>query len=728
MAKPQPQKVSFEGETIAIALTPSLSAGVQKIALQHKTTKFVILLAAFKVLLYRYSGQSDLLIGSPFSNRDSVQLEKLIGFFNETVVLRSRMDDNVSFSQFVNQLKQTNLDALAHKNVPFEMLVKTLQVERNGSANPIFQVMFVYNNSSTSAFSNLDFEIEDTAIDLGVSKFDLTLFATDHQDYLELAMEYATDRYDRASVEQLLSHLQVILHSAIEQPEQLISKLDVLSSVEKEKILVNWNKTLMPEPVHTSIHAMIEARALEVPDEKAVVFEDSFLTYAQLMEQADSVANVLMDCHVERPRLLGLYTERSTAMIVGLLGILKAGAAYLPLDPDYPEERIKLMIENAGLRLILCQKKRADQLKGPNLEKLIIEEAVIKGASLHREKPRVRAEDLAYMIFTSGSSGKPKGVPISHHNLIHSICARFHFYDHQPGAFLLLSSFSFDSSVAGIFWTLGSGGTLVLPAKQLEQDIDALTQILQQHKVTHTLLLPSLYQLILGYAATERLQSLKTVMVAGEACSSRVVLQHFNKLPGLTLVNEYGPTEGTVWCTAHAIETTDAFSRVPIGKPIPYMENYILDKNLQPVPPGVVGELYIGGKGIARGYWKQPELSAQRFLTHPFDDNPQAKIYKTGDLAKFRDDSVIEFLGRADQQIKIRGHRVEPDEVKAVIKQLEGIRDAIVVVQKNNHHHQLIAYIITDAQLETVTVREALKEKLPKYMVPAVIILLDTFT
>ncbi|MEL6925225.1 MAG: condensation domain-containing protein, partial [Bacteroidota bacterium] len=338
MAKPQPQKVSFEGETIAIALTPSLSAGVQKIALQHKTTKFVILLAAFKVLLYRYSGQSDLLIGSPFSNRDSVQLEKLIGFFNETVVLRSRMDDNVSFSQFVNQLKQTNLDALAHKNVPFEMLVKTLQVERNGS-NPIFQVMFVYNNSSTSAFSNLDFEIEDTAIDLGVSKFDLTLFATDHQDYLELAMEYATDRYDRASVEQLLSHLQVILHSAIEQPEQLISKLDVLSSVEKEKILVNWNKTLMPEPVHTSIHAMIEARALEVPDEKAVVFEDSFLTYAQLMEQADSVANVLMDCHVERPRLLGLYTERSTAMIVGLLGILKAGAAYLPLDPDYPEER-----------------------------------------------------------------------------------------------------------------------------------------------------------------------------------------------------------------------------------------------------------------------------------------------------------------------------------------------------------------------------------------------------
>ena len=727
----RPKSITFRGETISKKLSLDCSTKVENLAKKHSTTRYVILLAAFKVWLFRYSGQQDILVGSPFSNRDKVELENMIGFFNETLVLRTKIEEEVSFDKFVEQVKATTMDALVHKNVPFDELVRQLNPERHGSANPIFQTMFVYNNTTTETERVGDLEISEASIDLGVSKFDLTFFATDHGEQLEISLEYALDLFEKTTAEQFLQHLENIIESAVQNPQQYISKLEILSAAEKNTQLVEWNNTQAAVPDVTAIHTLIEKMATDFPDRTAVVYQEDSLTYAELNKRGNTIANVLLRNGIKASSPVGLYTNRSVEMMIGILGILKAGAAYLPLDPEYPQERIDFILQDAGVEFILSQKNIANSLDS-NSAKVIILEELIEANSLSKNKPtvempQVQLEDLAYVIYTSGSTGRPKGVPISHKNLIHSTAARFHFFTAQPSAFLLLSSFAFDSSVAGIFWTLCSGGTLVLPPRRIEQDIQQLAQTIQKNKISHTLLLPTLYGLLLENAALENLTSLKTVMVAGEACASNIVLQHYKKMPTVALVNEYGPTEGTVWCTAHHIRKEDAFGLVPIGRPIPNVENFILDKNLQAVPVGVVGELYVGGQGVANRYWERPELTTERFLPHPFDKNDAAKIYKTGDLVRYRKDGLIDFLGRADQQVKIRGHRIEPDEIRAVLLKMENVKEALVVVQKNHHHNRLLAYLIFQSPQSISEIREELKTVFPDYMVPAALVELEEF-
>ncbi len=725
--KPRPKRATFNGAIISKKLDSSLSKKIQDLAKEHDTTRFAILLAAFKILLFRYTNQEDILIGSPFSNRDKMELENLIGFFNETLVLRSEIKPDISFHDFIQQIKVSTMQAMEHKNAPFEELVKKINPTRHGSANPLFQAMFVYNNSNTDTFSGLDLEIEDEAIDLKVSKFDLTLFATNHGETLEISLEYALDLFEASTAQRMLQHLEMILISTTNDAQESIAKLHILTQKEREQILISWNNIPASTPQHTSIHSWIEKMATTFPNKKAVVYQDKSITYSALNSKANRLANILLSNNIKPSSPIGLYTARGLEMIIGIVGILKAGAAYLPLDPEYPEERIDFILNDANAEFVFCQKKLEIQLEKTTAKVIAIEDILENDVFHNHIKPTVKGDDLAYIIYTSGSTGKPKGVPISHRNLIHSTHARFDFFKSQPDAFLLLSSFSFDSSVAGIFWTLCSGGTLVLPPRRIEQDIQKLAKIIQINKISHTLLLPSLYNLLLEHATDSDLQFLKTVMVAGEACPTNLVLNHYKKLPKVNLVNEYGPTEGTVWSTAHHILPSDAFGSVPIGRPIPSMENYILDKNLQPVPVGVIGELYIGGKGIANGYWQRPELTQERFIPHPFNATNKIKIYKTGDLAKFRQNGVIDFLGRADHQVKIRGHRIEPDEIKSVLEKMDGVKDAVIVVQKNQNHNRLIAYLTMHFQKEKSIIRTALKEVFPDYMIPAAFVQLDEF-
>ncbi len=476
------------------------------------------------------------------------------------------------------------------------------------------------------------------------------------------------------------AHFEKLLQNIVESPEVSLDALSILPDAERSILLDDWNATQRKETEVLSIHALIEQQAKEHPNAKAVVFEDESLTYQELNEQANSVAQHLIKKGLEKNDLVGLCTERSLEMIVGMLGILKAGGAYVPLDPEYPQERIDFMIEDANMPILLTQIHLMSDISAENTQVVALE--TIRPATENIDLPTVQPSDTAYVIYTSGSTGKPKGVIVTHGNLIHSTTARFDFYEDSPSSFLLLSSFSFDSSIVGLFWTLCSGGQLVLPKYRIEQDLEALGSLMENHKISHTLLVPSLYTVILEHLPTEQLSNLNTVVVAGEACSASLCQQHFDKFgTQVRLYNEYGPTEASVWCIAHEIKADDTKGAIPIGRPISNTTVYILDENLNPVPIGISGELYIGGKGISKGYLNRPELTSERFVPNPFVENANEKMYRTGDVAKYRNDGIIDFLGRADQQVKIRGYRIELEEIRETIKQHKGVNEAIVMVQ-----------------------------------------------
>lgn len=742
---PRPSQPTFKGISTTKVFSSQLSQQIKNFCQQNNATPYTVLLAAFQVLLHRYSGQDDILIGSPFTNRDKVVLEKLIGFFNETLVLRADLSQNPTFLALIEQIKKTTNNALSHKNTPFETLVKELKPERNGTANPLFQVMFLYNTLQETPSFGKNLTVEESVIDLGVSKFDLTLFVTDRGDHLTATFEFATDLFSVETIERLHRHLENLLQNIVQSPEKRISEFDLLTQKERNKFLIEWNQTTAEIPENTSIHALFEKQVIKNPTATCVIFENEKLTFQEVNHRANFLAKELRKEGVTSNQIVGLHVSRSVEMIVGILAILKAGGAYLPLDPEYPKERIEYMLTDAEVKVVLMQADLENNFPSKNVEILTFpqvsdttrtngylnqkysENIATKKVSNNDSAYRM-PDDLAYVIYTSGSTGKPKGVPITHTNLVHSTAARFHFYEHQPAAFLLMSSYSFDSSIAGIFWALTQGGTLVIPKKRIEQDIYELSNLIEKHQITHSLMLPSLYDLLLQHAATEKLKSLNTIMVAGEACASTVVKRHFETLPTANLYNEYGPTEGTVWCTAHQIQPADSQTVIPIGRPIPNVQNYILDKHFQPVPIGVIGELCIGGKGLSKGYLNRPELTTEKFIEVNFFENKTTRLYRTGDLARYREDGTIEFLGRIDQQVKIRGHRIELDEIKALLLQQSGVREAVVVVQKEAQQQQLIAYFTTQAtEVASANLLHILKEKLPNYMLPSAMVKLDEF-
>lgn len=711
-------KPSFAGAFSVQAFSTQLSAQLSQLCQQNNTTLFVLLLTAYKVLLYKYTGQKDIIVGTPFSNRDQLALQQLIGFFNDTLVLRSDLSKTPSFEQLLQEVRSMVLTAFTHKKTPFEVLVRELSPERATSANPLFQVMFLFHKVPPKPSLGPELALEHQPFDLGVSKFDLTLYISEEEGQLSAIFEYATDLFEASTIERMQEHLRVLLEAIVENPGQSIAALPILSSEEKQKILVDWNQHQLPIG-ETTVHQLIEAQAQQKAEEPAVVYEGEELSYQALQEKSDLIARTLQARGIGQGDIVGLYTERSLDMMVGILAILKSGGAYLPIDPEYPKDRIDFMLEDAAVKVVLCQDKVFHELS-TTVDKLSLQSRKYEGnTSLPPLVPPVGNDHLAYIIYTSGSTGRPKGVQVTHKNLLHSTQARFSYYPQQPGRFLLLSSFAFDSSIVGIFWTLTQGGTIVLPKRRIEQDLDQMADLIASQQVTHTLLLPSLYRVLLQHISTEKLQSLRTLIVAGEACSTALVRQHFDALPAVELYNEYGPTEASVWCTAHKVQPEDAEGSVPIGRSIPNAEIYILDAHLAPVPIGVAGELYVGGAGITLGYLNRPDLTQEQFIPHPFSQDKAAKLYRTGDLARYREDGLIDFLGRADHQVKIRGYRIELSEIKETLVRIEGVKDALVVVQEEEGNNRLIAYTIGDTKLASTGILKAVGTQLPAYMVPA---------
>ncbi len=726
---PLPANPSYKGTSYRTKFSRDLSKRVLDLSKKMETTPYVLLLSVYYVLLHKYSGQKDILIGSPISRRNDKALENVIGFFDETVVFRTEVDSETSFPILVKQVRKSVLEAFSNMDIPFEALVKALSPKRSLSVNPFFRVMFIYHPVTEVPSFGQELELSHSFFNPGVSKFDLTLYVANDNGRLSSGFEYATDIFQESTIIQFQEHFRLLLEAITTEPHQKIVDINMLTEGEESIFLRKPNAVESQISSFTGIHHIFEHVAKTRPDKTALTFDGESISYETLNRKAGIVANALLKKTNKSNETVVLCVERSIDMIVGMLGILKAGCAYLPIDPNYPAERLDFILEDAKADIILTQSSLTAIFDGFGKDLLILDAVQKTDSHSNVAMPKMDSDATAYIIYTSGSSGYPKGVPISHGNIISSTAGRLEFYPKNPDAFLLLSSISFDSSKAGIFWTLCTGGNLILTENRIEQDISKIENLVQQHSVTHTLMLPSLYKLILEHGDVANLGSLKTVIVAGEACTPAIADLHFEKLAVAGLYNEYGPTEATVWCLAHRVEKEDGSKGVPIGKPVAGSEIYLLNETMNLVPYGAVGEIFIGGPGISRGYINKPELTEAAFVSHPFNENPFDKLYRTGDLGRYRKDGAIEFLGRADQQVKIRGYRIELEELEKVLVDDPSINDAVALVQEfgSGESRRLVAYVVTNEIFDVASVKRSLKSRIPDYMVPSNLIVVDSF-
>ncbi|MBW4680494.1 MAG: amino acid adenylation domain-containing protein [Microcoleus vaginatus WJT46-NPBG5] len=727
--RPRPAVQTFRGARQCVSLSKSLTEALKALSRRQGVTLYMTLLAAFKTLLHRYAGQDEIVIGTVSSNRSRPEIEGLIGFFLNTLVLRTDCSGNPSFQQLLERVREVTLGAYAHSDVPFEQLVQALQPERSLNQNPLFQVSFVLEPPMPALESG--WTLSQLDVETGTAKLDLTLELDERPEGLIGRFEYSTDLFDDATITRMTGHFQTLLEAIVANPDQQIQNLPLLTENERQQLLFEWNNTEIDYPQTVCIHQVFEAQVEQTPDAVAVVCEGEHLTYQELNAKANKIAHHLRSLGIVPDTLVSICAERSLEMMAGILGILKAGAAYVPLDPAYPQDRLSFMLEDTQAPILLTQHRLIEKLPQHNAQVICLDAdwETINQHSDCNPNAEVSPEHLAYTIYTSGSTGKPKGVPITHQNLVHSTFARTAYYQEPVKSYLLLSPFAFDSSVAGIFWTLCQGGSLVLPQDGAQADVPQLIELIEQNQVSHWLSLPSLYGLLLSIAKPQQLNSLRAVIVAGEACQKDLIERHRQRLPHACLFNEYGPTEGTVWSTVYDCGDLAENTLVPIGKPIPNMQVYLLDSHLQPVPVGVAGELHIGGAGLASGYLNRPDLTAEKFIANLFSQNSNSRLYKTGDLARYLPDGNIEYLGRIDHQVKIRGFRIELGEIEALLNSHLSVQETAVIPREDVPGDQrLVAYIVPSATANSDLIKEwrrFLKERLPAYMVPSAFVLLE---
>jgi amino acid adenylation domain-containing protein len=712
--RPRPPVQSYKGAHETLLLCESLSRSLKELSRREGATLFMTLLAAFSTLLYRYSGQRDILVGTPIANRNRAETENLIGFFVNTLIFRTRLSEQMTFRELLCQVRETALEAYAHQDLPFEKLVEELQPERSLSHSPVFQVMLDLQNAPMRDLELQGLRLTPLPFDSRMAKFDLILTVGETDGRLSGQLEYNTDLFDAATVRRMARHLEHLLETAVSNADEQVSRLPLLTDDERHQILFEWNETQVENEPALCIHELFEQQAAAKPHAVALVHKDEQLTYRELNERANKLAHHLRRLGTGPESLVGICLERSAEAVVAILGVLKAAGAYLPLDPSYPRERLSWMLADAGAEIVITEEyleRDADEIE----------------TQINADfKTTINSEKLAYLIYTSGSTGTPKGVLVSHRNLVHSTFARFRYYQERLDSFLLLSPFAFDSSVAGLFWTLCRGGMLVIPEEDSHQDPAYLAGLIERHSVSHLLGLPAFYELILREARPRQLTSLRTVIVAGEPCPAELVQHHAETLPHAALFNEYGPTEATVWSSVYRFVPSVPFcGLVSIGRPVANMQIYVLDPQLQPVPIGITGEVYIGGDGVARGYLNHPAQTAERFVPHAFSAKPGARCYRTGDLARFLADGNIEYIGRNDFQVKIRGYRIELSEIELALAQHPDVREAVVLANKTNE--RLTAYVVLKeiSSATTKQLKDFLKERLPDYMLPASFVLVD---
>ncbi|MDZ7309484.1 MAG: amino acid adenylation domain-containing protein, partial [candidate division KSB1 bacterium] len=671
--RPRPAIQTANGRRYHFAWPAALAEQVRAFSRQHQVTPFMTLLAAFKVLLQRYTGAQEIIVGSPTANRNHPGLEGIVGFFVNNLVLRTSLAGDPAFHEVLQRVRDVTLNAYAHQDVPFEKLVEVLQVERDPSRSPLFQVMFVLQNMELELPEMEGLAVEAAAIDGGTAKFDLRLSLYDQPDGLRGNMEYNTDLFEEDTIRRLLDHYHSVLSAVLPQPALRLSAIPLLAAEERHKMLVEWNNTAATFPHQHCIHHWFEAQVEKTPEAAAVTFGAQTLSYAELNRRANRVAHHLQSLGVGPDVLVGIYVERSLEMVIGLLGILKAGGAYVPLDPHFPAERLTLMLEDSAAPVLLTQEKLLATLP-PHQARVVCVESLFtqngrqNGAHPARERENpvspVRPSHLAYVLFTSGSTGRPKGVQIEHRSVVNFLSSMAR----EPGftsddVLLAVTTLSFDIAGLELYLPLLQGGRLVLASAETAADGPALLRLLHESQATVMQATPATWRMLLaaGWSNTPRLK----ILCGGEALPAELAKEMRARCASLW--NMYGPTETTIWSSLLKVETPAG--TVPIGRPIANTDMYIVDAHMNPVPIGVPGELLIGGAGLSRGYLGRPALTAEKFIPHPFSIAANARVYRTGDLCRYRPDGVIEFLGRLDQQVKVRGFRIEPGDIETALAQ-----------------------------------------------------------
>ncbi len=737
--RPRPPVQTMRGAVYHFQLPKPLLARLERLSQQEGVTLFMTLLAAFQVLLGRYSGQEDIVVGSPIANRNCTEVESLIGFFVNTLVLRTDLSGDPSFQTVLKRVREVALGAYAHQDLPFEQLVEAINPERNRSYSPLFQVAFALQNFAEPSIELTGLTMTLLEEDAVTAKFDLTLFLTPSDDGLLGELEYSTDLFEPATIVRMAGHLQTLLESILVDPSQPIATLPLLTAAEVQHQLVDWNNTQAFYPASQCIHQLFAIQATQTPTAIAMVCDQQHLTYQQLNDRANQLAHHLRSLGVRPETLVGMCLDRSVEMIVTLLAILKAGGAYVPFDSNYPKERLTFMLEDTQVNILVTQQSLVQGLPPHTAQIVCLDTDRQTIAQYPTTNPpnTTNPNNLAYINYTSGSTGRPKGVCVPHQGVVRLVKNTNYARLTEEEVFLQLAPISFDAATLEIWGALLNGARLVvIPVKT--PSLTEIGQVIRQHQVSILWLTAGLFHLMVDECLAD-LRSVRQLLAGGDVLSATHVKKVLETYPDCTVINGYGPTENTTFTCCYPMTSASQIGdTVPIGRPIANTQVYVLDNRQQPVPIGIPGELYTGGDGLARGYLNRPELTAERFVPNPLLNStlqlpPSTianRLYKTGDLVRYRPDGTLEFLGRIDNQVKIRGFRIELGEVETVLAAHPHVQAVVVIARQDTPgDKRLVAYVVPQPRqvTDSETLLAFLRDKLPSYMVPAAIVLMDEF-
>ncbi len=735
---PRLPRLSYHGIRRSVAFPEPLTKGLKELSRRQRATLFMTLLTAFATLLSRYSGQTDIVVGCPVANRNHPEIENLIGSFVNTLALKTRIDGDSSFVKLLSEIRASCLAAFSHQEFPFEKLVEELHPERSLNQNPLFQVFFAFQQTPPQSLSLTGVSTEPLEVTSNTSKFDLTLSLTERNRKLVGFFEYTTDLFESTTIERMATRYKTLLEAVLANPEQRIATLPILTDAERHQILVEWNDTAADYSKDKCIPHLFEEPVDRTPDAIALEFEDQQITYRELNQRANQLAHYLITLGIGPEKLVGICIERSIEMMVGLLGTLKAGGAYVPLDPAYPKERLRFMLEDSQVSVLLTREKLVEE-GGWRMDDgdprssifdlrfrvvcLDRDSHLIAQQSSENPSSNSQARNLAYVIYTSGSTGKPKGVQIEHRSVVNCLTSIGKQIDlKQQDAWLAVTTISFDIAALELFLPLITGAKLVLSNTEESGDVTKLIGRIKTSRPSVMQATPSMWQLL--FEAGWQCPAGFTILSGGEALARPLANRFLDSADSLW--NLYGPTESTIWSTMARVTANE--TAISIGRPVDNTQIYILDAHLQPLPIGIPGELYIAGDGLARGYLNRPELTAEKFIRNPFSHDSTSRLYRTGDLAKYRADGNIEFLGRNDNQVKIRGHRIELGEIEGILNQHPSVKEAVIVARVcgSSEENELAAYVVgSHESAPTVAeLRRFLQEKLPQFMIPSVFIFL----
>ena len=721
----RPAHQRFKGARHEITLSRELLSQLKELSRKEGTTVYQTLLSGFSVLLHRYSGQHELIVGAPIDQRNTSEAENLIGYFVNMLPLRLKFPENCTFRDALKTTRSVALETFANHEVPFEKLVEVLQVPRSTDRSPLFQVVFQYLPSLPVPFLS-GTQVAPVPIHTETSKFDITFTIFETQDGLAGEIEYNTDLFTAGTIERFAEHYEMLLRSAVTAPDENILRLPILSETEKRQVVTGWNDTTTKYPRQACVQELFEEQVYRNPQAIALKFDGRTMTYDDLNVRANQLAHHLRELGVGPDVLVGVAIERSFEMVIGLLAILKAGGAYVPLDPAYPKERLRYIINDTAISVLVTTQKFKDLASGIRNTVFLDSSDFLKTQKATNPVNRATAESLAYVMYTSGSTGKPKGVLIPHRGIVRLVKETNYISFSTNDVFLQFAPLSFDASTLEIWGALLNGARLVVFRPEMPS-LSELGDFLMKEEITTLWLTAGLFHQMVDQQV-DKLRGLKQLLAGGDVLSVPQVLKALRHTPNCRIINGYGPTENTTFTCCYPVPRDWSGVTLPIGKPISNTTVYILDTSLQPTPIGVPGELYIAGDGLAREYLNAPELNSKKFVPNPFSATG-ARMYKTGDRARWTADGTIEFLGRLDNQVKVRGFRIEPGEIEAALSQHPEVKETAVLARQNCVGKELVAYVVprNSTQIDFGDVRHFLQQKLPPYMIPAHFVSIEQF-